>query len=162
MDMLAKGSFLGQRSWSGCAQLLGLEGDIDGNWSWTAYWNHGYRKQTEISRGQLYGPYLSNALGPSFVDANGNVYAGSMSLIRKWNSGASYLTQWSSGNALGLSAYGGMASNNPHQEFYMRNHNHIHHHDFPMLLYRSGDSLWSTFVRRSNSLDELYRLVYST
>ena len=56
--------------------VLGLQGDIDGNWNWEAYWNHGYRKMTDVSRGQLYGPYLANALGPSFLDANGKPTCG--------------------------------------------------------------------------------------
>jgi len=56
--------------------VLGLKGEFGDNWSWEANWNHGYRKETEISGGQLFGPHLANALGPSFIDANGNPVCG--------------------------------------------------------------------------------------
>lgn len=56
--------------------VFGLKGYIDDNWSYDVYYNYGVNNLQDTDFGQLYGPNLSNALGPSFKDANGNIVCG--------------------------------------------------------------------------------------
>jgi len=56
--------------------VVGLKGNINDNWSYDAYYNYSANNLQDTDFGQLYGPNLSNALGPSFKDASGNIVCG--------------------------------------------------------------------------------------
>lgn len=46
--------------------VIGFKGEFLDNWEWDASYNYGYRSRTDTHEGQLFGPNVSNALGPSF------------------------------------------------------------------------------------------------
>ncbi len=56
-------------------QVIGMEGDI-GEYYYDVNYNYGYSQTASTTFGQLYGPNLSKALGPSFQDADGNIVCG--------------------------------------------------------------------------------------
>lgn len=56
--------------------VIGITGDINDSWTYDAYYNYGANSLNDTDFGQLYGPNLSNAMGPSFKDADGNVVCG--------------------------------------------------------------------------------------
>jgi len=57
--------------------VFGAGGIIpDTTWSWDASYNFGFRQRVDESFGQFTGSRLSNALGPSFYDANGVAVCG--------------------------------------------------------------------------------------
>ncbi|CCQ11744.1 TonB-dependent receptor [Pseudoalteromonas luteoviolacea B = ATCC 29581] len=58
--------------------VAGLKGYFDDNWGYDVYYNYGVNNLQDTDFGQLYGPNLSNALGPSFKDANGNIVCGTV------------------------------------------------------------------------------------
>jgi outer membrane receptor protein involved in Fe transport len=57
-------------------QVFGIKGDLTDSWGYDAYYNYGANNLQDTTFGQLYGPNLSNALGPSFKDDNGNIVCG--------------------------------------------------------------------------------------
>ncbi|MDP4487896.1 MULTISPECIES: TonB-dependent receptor plug domain-containing protein [Pseudoalteromonas] len=57
-------------------QVAGLKGAINDNWQFDAYYNYGANSLQDTDFGQLYGPHLAKALGPSFKDDAGNVVCG--------------------------------------------------------------------------------------
>jgi len=56
--------------------VFGIRGYLTDTWDFDINYNYGYRERTDIDRGQLYGPNLSKALGPSFENANGDIVCG--------------------------------------------------------------------------------------
>ncbi len=59
-------------------QVFGVSGEnnlIEG-WTYDVSSNYAYSQTASIDRGQLFGPNLGKALGPSFKDASGNVVCG--------------------------------------------------------------------------------------
>ena len=56
--------------------VAGFEGEFNDIWSWDVSYNWGRRSRTDVDYGQLYGQNVANALGPSFVDDDGNVVCG--------------------------------------------------------------------------------------
>lgn len=64
-------------------QVVGVTGDIkaiDG-WTYDVSANFGADHETDTDFGQLFGPNLANALGPSFKAADGKVYCGTPGAI---------------------------------------------------------------------------------
>jgi outer membrane receptor protein involved in Fe transport len=59
-------------------QVIGFEGDIGDNYYYDVNYNYGYSQSTSTDFGQLYGPNLAKAMGPSFKDANGNIVCGTV------------------------------------------------------------------------------------
>jgi outer membrane receptor protein involved in Fe transport len=57
-------------------QVIGMEGEFGDGWSYDLSYNYGYSQTTSTDFGQLYGPNLAKAMGPSFKDAEGNVVCG--------------------------------------------------------------------------------------
>lgn len=59
-------------------QVLGVTGDVKGidGWTYDVNATYGIDHETDIDYGQLFGPHLANALGPSFKAADGKVYCG--------------------------------------------------------------------------------------
>jgi outer membrane receptor protein involved in Fe transport len=57
-------------------QVIGMEGEFGDGWSYDLNYNYGYSQTTSTDFGQLYGPNLSKAMGPSFKDASGNIVCG--------------------------------------------------------------------------------------
>ncbi|MBY5921157.1 TonB-dependent receptor domain-containing protein [Ferrimonas balearica] len=57
-------------------QVLGITGEISESWTYDLSYNYGYSQITENDFGQLYGPNLAKAMGPSFMDDAGNVVCG--------------------------------------------------------------------------------------
>ena len=57
-------------------QVIGMEGEFGDGWSYDLNYNYGYSQTTSTDFGQLYGPNLSKAMGPSFKDADGNIVCG--------------------------------------------------------------------------------------
>jgi iron complex outermembrane receptor protein len=60
----------------GVQQVIGMEGEFGDGWSYDLNYNYGYQQTTSTDFGQLYGPNLSKAMGPSFEDENGNIVCG--------------------------------------------------------------------------------------
>lgn len=59
-------------------QVFGISGEhnlIEG-WTYDVSANYAYSQTASIDRGQLFGPNLGKALGPSFKDADGNIVCG--------------------------------------------------------------------------------------
>jgi outer membrane receptor protein involved in Fe transport len=59
-------------------QVFGISGEntlVDG-WTYDVSSNYAYSQTTSIDRGQLFGPNLGKALGPSFKDATGKIVCG--------------------------------------------------------------------------------------
>ncbi len=57
-------------------QVIGMEGEFGDGWSYDLNYNYGYSQTTSTDFGQLYGPNLAKAMGPSFKDASGNIVCG--------------------------------------------------------------------------------------
>ncbi|MBY6186727.1 TonB-dependent receptor [Marinobacter hydrocarbonoclasticus] len=57
-------------------QVLGISGELTEAWSFDLSYNYGFSQITENDFGQLYGPNLAKAMGPSFQDGDGNVVCG--------------------------------------------------------------------------------------
>ncbi|MBR9729561.1 TonB-dependent receptor [Shewanella intestini] len=57
-------------------QVIGFEGDINDNYYYDVNYNYGHSQTASTDFGQLYGPNLSKAMGPSFEDADGNIVCG--------------------------------------------------------------------------------------
>ena len=57
-------------------QVIGADITLNDVWSLDVNYNYGYSQRTDNDFGQLYGPNLAKALGPSFKDADGNVVCG--------------------------------------------------------------------------------------
>ncbi|MCL1113506.1 TonB-dependent receptor [Shewanella basaltis] len=57
-------------------QVIGFEGDIGDSYYFDVNYNYGHSQIISTDFGQLYGPNLAKAMGPSFMDANGNVVCG--------------------------------------------------------------------------------------
>jgi outer membrane receptor protein involved in Fe transport len=53
--------------------VTGLSGDL-GNVSWSAFWNRGYRSAAYHDYGQFFGPFLTNAMGPSAIGSDGQLH----------------------------------------------------------------------------------------
>ena len=56
--------------------ILGLDGRFSNDIGWKTSASYGKRERTDFDFGQLFGPNLSLALGPSFQDASGNIVCG--------------------------------------------------------------------------------------
>ena len=57
-------------------QVIGFEGDIGESYYYDVNYNYGHSSIASTDFGQLYGPNLSKAMGPSFKDADGNIVCG--------------------------------------------------------------------------------------
>ncbi|MEL4279610.1 MULTISPECIES: TonB-dependent receptor domain-containing protein [Shewanella] len=57
-------------------QVIGTEIALNDTWSLDVNYNYGIEQIQSTDFGQLYGPNLAKALGPSFEDANGNIVCG--------------------------------------------------------------------------------------
>ncbi|MCG9714344.1 TonB-dependent receptor [Shewanella insulae] len=57
-------------------QVIGFEGDINDNYYYDVNYNYGHSQTASTDFGQLYGPNLAKAMGPSFQDADGNIVCG--------------------------------------------------------------------------------------
>ena len=53
--------------------VTGLDGDF-GKTSWSAFWNRGYRSGAYHDYGQFFGPFLTNAMGPSAIGSDGQLH----------------------------------------------------------------------------------------
>ena len=60
----------------GFQQVIGMEGEFGDGWSYDLNYNYGYNQYALTEFGQLYGPNLAKAMGPSFKDADGNIVCG--------------------------------------------------------------------------------------
>lgn len=60
----------------GFQQVIGMEGEFGDGWTYDLNYNFGYNQYTNTDFGQLYGPNLAKAMGPSFKDAAGNIVCG--------------------------------------------------------------------------------------
>ncbi|WP_166422970.1 TonB-dependent receptor [Paraglaciecola sp. 20A4] len=58
--------------------VIGFKGEVLDTWEWDASYNYGYRSRTDTHTGQLFGPNVSKALGPSFISENGTVTCGTV------------------------------------------------------------------------------------
>ena len=56
--------------------VAGLEGEISESWTWDLSYNYGRVRNSSTDYGQFAGGNLANALGPSFMDADGNIVCG--------------------------------------------------------------------------------------
>lgn len=56
--------------------VFSLEGELTDTWYWDATYNYGHRSASFVDSGQYVGSRLSLALGPSFLDADGNAVCG--------------------------------------------------------------------------------------
>ena len=59
-------------------QVIGIEGDLDNGVYYDLSYNYGYSQTTSTDFGQLFGPNLAKAMGPSFLDSGGNVVCGTV------------------------------------------------------------------------------------
>jgi iron complex outermembrane receptor protein len=59
-------------------QVIGFEGDIGENHYYDVNYNYGHSSIASTDFGQLYGPNLSKAMGPSFKDADGKIVCGTV------------------------------------------------------------------------------------
>lgn len=57
-------------------QVIGIEGDFGDSWYYDVNYNYGYSQTVSTDFGQLFGPNLAKAMGPSFKDASGNIVCG--------------------------------------------------------------------------------------
>lgn len=57
-------------------QVFGAEIQLNDVWSLDVNYNYGHDEETDTDYGQLYGPSLAKALGPSFKDAEGKIVCG--------------------------------------------------------------------------------------
>lgn len=57
-------------------QVIGIEGDIGDSYYYDVNYNYGHSQIISTDFGQLYGPNLAKAMGPSFKDAKGNIVCG--------------------------------------------------------------------------------------
>ncbi|MBW3138288.1 TonB-dependent receptor [Ferrimonas balearica] len=57
-------------------QVLGIKGEVFESWTYDLSYNYGYSQSTDNDFGQLFGPNLAKAMGPSFEDAEGNIVCG--------------------------------------------------------------------------------------
>ena len=55
---------------------VGVRGDFAATWTYDVSYSWGKRTLTSVLGGQFYGPFLSQALGPSFQDESGNIVCG--------------------------------------------------------------------------------------
>ncbi|PAJ71872.1 TonB-dependent receptor [Pseudoalteromonas sp. NBT06-2] len=60
----------------GIQQVIGFEGDFGDGYYYDVNYNYGYQQDTSTDFGQLYGPNLAKAMGPSFKNAEGNIVCG--------------------------------------------------------------------------------------
>lgn len=56
--------------------VIGFEGELTDTWTYDTNYNYGYTQISSVDYGQLFGPNLSKAMGPSFKDDAGNVVCG--------------------------------------------------------------------------------------
>jgi outer membrane receptor protein involved in Fe transport len=56
--------------------IVGLQGDIGATWTWDLSFNFGKNKNSQTDFGQFNGVRLGNALGPSFMNDEGNIVCG--------------------------------------------------------------------------------------
>ncbi|NNG42864.1 TonB-dependent receptor [Pseudoalteromonas sp. NEC-BIFX-2020_002] len=56
--------------------VIGVRGDINDSWTYDVYYNYGANSLNDTDFGQLYGPNLANAMGPSFKNADGDIVCG--------------------------------------------------------------------------------------
>ncbi|WP_105255144.1 TonB-dependent receptor domain-containing protein [Pseudoalteromonas sp. T1lg75] len=57
-------------------QVIGIEGDFGDGWYYDVNYNYGYSQTISTDFGQLFGPNLAKAMGPSFMDGDGNIVCG--------------------------------------------------------------------------------------
>ncbi|PKG85918.1 TonB-dependent receptor [Colwellia sp. 75C3] len=57
-------------------QVIGMEGQIGDNWSYDLNYNYGYSQTASTDFGQLFGPNLAKAMGPSFKNDDGDIVCG--------------------------------------------------------------------------------------
>ncbi|MDO6612243.1 TonB-dependent receptor [Shewanella sp. 1_MG-2023] len=57
-------------------QVIGFEGELGDNYYYDVNYNYGHSQTISTDFGQLYGPNLAKAMGPSFQDAEGNIVCG--------------------------------------------------------------------------------------
>ncbi|MBY5921156.1 TonB-dependent receptor domain-containing protein [Ferrimonas balearica] len=57
-------------------QVLGIKGEVFETWTYDLSYNYGYSQSTDNDFGQLFGPNLAKAMGPSFMDDDGNIVCG--------------------------------------------------------------------------------------
>ncbi|WP_434926667.1 TonB-dependent receptor domain-containing protein [Shewanella sp. HL-SH2] len=57
-------------------QVIGIEGDIGDSYYYDVNYNYGHSQVISNDFGQLFGPNLSKAMGPSFKDDKGNIVCG--------------------------------------------------------------------------------------
>lgn len=57
-------------------QVIGIEGEFGNNWYYDLSYNYGYSQTTSTDFGQLFGPNLDKAMGPSFKDVDGSIVCG--------------------------------------------------------------------------------------
>lgn len=57
-------------------QVLGIEGDFGDGWYYDLNYNYGYSQTVSTDFGQLYGPNLAKAMGPSFMNDDGDIVCG--------------------------------------------------------------------------------------
>ncbi|KAA1156517.1 TonB-dependent receptor [Pseudoalteromonas fuliginea] len=63
----------------GFQQVIGFEGEINDNWYYDVNYNYGYQQDTSTDFGQLFGPNLAQAVGPSFENDAGQIVCGTSS-----------------------------------------------------------------------------------
>lgn len=56
--------------------IAGVTGDIGTSWTWDLSYNYGKNERIDTDFGQFNGQRLGQALGPSFMDENGNIVCG--------------------------------------------------------------------------------------
>lgn len=56
--------------------VIGFKGEVLDGWEWDASYNYGFRSRTDTHEGQLFGPNVSKALGPSFYSSSGSPTCG--------------------------------------------------------------------------------------
>ncbi|MGZ9897811.1 TonB-dependent receptor plug domain-containing protein [Shewanella gaetbuli] len=61
-------------------QVIGFAGDIGDDYYFDINYNYGHSQIVSTDFGQLYGPNLSKAMGPSFKDDDGNIVCGTKAL----------------------------------------------------------------------------------
>ncbi|MCG9730211.1 TonB-dependent receptor [Shewanella sp. Isolate13] len=57
-------------------QVIGFEGDLGDNYYYDVNYNYGHSSTASTDFGQLYGPNLAKAMGPSFQNADGDIVCG--------------------------------------------------------------------------------------
>lgn len=56
--------------------VAGVTGDIGTSWTWDVSYNYGRSERADTDYGQFNGARFNDALGPSFMDENGNIVCG--------------------------------------------------------------------------------------